>query len=322
VGGELGWGHAGSGQQADGLSAAGYRNVEPGQPAPVDVELHRVLRGDPHRVGEQGQRAGDGDRLRFHAARRQRDAAGLEERVDVMARRGADIGDDKRILEHRKQGQAPGAVGRKRMLRPGHDGERLGVEQLERDALHQRGLGHPPDGEIDLTRSQRREQLRVSARAHRYPGIGAARVQVRDRLREQAAGHRWQRGHQCGRETGRRGRGEGGGGRLKRPRDVNRVPQELLAGPRQLGARPSPLDQLPAGQPLKLGQRLRDRGLAEMEPVRGTGEGALLSDGHETAEVPQTDTRQCGCCCQRSAIIASRREIAPIHNHKLRMCDQ
>jgi hypothetical protein len=206
-----------------------------------------VLRGDPHRVGEQRQRAGDGNRLRFRAARRQCDALRLEEPFDVMARRGTDVRYDQRILEHCRQREAPVPLGRERMPRPGDDGERLCVEQLERYALHQRGLGHPADGEIDLARPQGGEQFLVVAHSHAYPGMGATLMQARDRLREQAASHRGQRGNLDGRETSGRDRGERRGGGLKRTYDVNRVPEELLACPRQLGAGTSPLDQLTAG---------------------------------------------------------------------------
>src|ERR1700753_110243 len=83
VGGQVALRDAAAVQNADRLGAAGNGDVEPAEPAPVEVELDRVLRGDPHRVGDEGERAGDGDRLRLGPARRQRDAVRGEEALDI-----------------------------------------------------------------------------------------------------------------------------------------------------------------------------------------------------------------------------------------------
>ena len=53
----------------------------------------------------QGQRAGDGDRLGFRPARRQRDAVRREEPLDVVPRRGARARDDQRVVEQVERGQ-------------------------------------------------------------------------------------------------------------------------------------------------------------------------------------------------------------------------
>jgi len=80
-----------------------------------------------------------------------------------------------------------------------------------------------------------------------------ASAHVCDRLRDQAARHRGQRAHLGGLNTGCSGLGKRCGSRLQGLGDVDRVPQELLAGLRQLGAGPAPLDQPTAGQHLELG---------------------------------------------------------------------
>ena len=87
---------------------------------------------------------------------------------------------------------------------------------------------------------------------------------------------------------------EGGGGRVERPGHVDRVAQEPLARLGQLSARAAPLDQLVAGQPFQLGQRLGDGRLAEVEPLGRPRERPLLGDDHETAEVPEANTGQRG----------------------------
>lgn len=178
------------------------------------------------------------------------------------------------------------------MLWPCHDDQRFRVEQFEGHAVHHRWFGHPPDGEIDFARLQGREQFRVGCRLHSYPGVRAAPPQARDGLREEAASHRGQRAHLDGGDARRSGPGESRGGRLVGLRDVDRVSQELLAGLRQLSARASPLDQLAASQGLELGQRLGDRGLAQVQSFRRAGERPLLGDDYETAEVPEPDARQ------------------------------
>jgi len=87
--------------------------------------------------------------------------------------------------------------------------------------------------------------------------------------------------------VGRSGLGKRGGSRFQGLGDVDRVPQELLAGLGQLGAGPAPLDQSAPGQRLKFGQRFGDSGLAQVKPFGGARKRPFLSDDHEAAEVPE-----------------------------------
>ena len=67
------------------------------------------------------------------------------------------------------------------------------------------------------------------------------------------------------------------------------MPQELLAGRGEPRALPATLDKLHAGQRLELTERFRHRRLAQMQPLGGAPEIALLRDGDKAAQMAKAD---------------------------------
>lgn len=165
--------------------------------------------------------------------------------------------------------------------------QRLAVELLEGEIGHRRGLGQPPQHEVDLALAQLRHQLRVGAAHDPHAQCGMGGIQLRDRLGQQVGHHVRQcaDGHQ---QLVGIGLVHGQAHALAQSAQRrHRVPHQHLGRGRELDAAATPQQQLTPHDLLELGDGLGDRRLRQRQGLGRAHQVALLRHGHQALQVAQ-----------------------------------